>query len=113
MRRRKISRLVSRWVMALAIVAIAAPVAQARHAPAEAQFGISTTTPVDAITRHNHPDVIQPPTRIVAVAPAGGFDWGDAGIGAGAAVGAALFATGSALLIKRANRRAIPARFES
>jgi hypothetical protein len=83
------------------------------HAPAEARLGTSPPAGIDAGTRHHHPDVVAPPTRIVAVARADGFDWGAAAIGAGGALGAALLVAGSALLLKRNNRRAISARFES
>lgn len=113
MQDRRISRWLSRCAIAMALTAIAAPVAQARHASAEADLGTSLAGPIDAATRHHHPDAVAPPARIVAVARGDGFDWGDAGIGAGGALGAALVVAGSALLLKRNNRRAIPARFES
>ena len=45
------------------------------------------------------------PQRVVSVA-AGGFDWGAAGIGAGAAIGLALVATGM-MVIVRQNRRSM------
>jgi hypothetical protein len=101
MQDRKPSRLLSLCVLTLAVAAITAPMAQARHAPAEVKLGTTTAGYVDAATRHHHPDVVQPPTRIVAVARAGDFDWGDAGIGAGGALGVVLLAGGSALLLKR------------
>jgi hypothetical protein len=43
------------------------------------------------------------PQRVVSAAP-GGFDWGAAGIGAGAAIGLALLATGMAVIVRQ-NRR--------
>jgi hypothetical protein len=113
MKDRKISRWLGRSAIALALTAIAAPVAQARHASGEAGLGTSSVGRIDAATRHHHPDVVAPRTRIVAVARADGFDWGDAGIGAGGALGAALLVSGSALLLKRNNRRAITARLQS
>jgi hypothetical protein len=100
MQDRKLSRWVSLCVLTLAVAAIAVPVAQARHAPPETQLGTTTAGYVDAATRHHHPDLVQRPTRIV-VAQAAGFDWGDAGIGAGGALGVVLLAGGSALVLKR------------
>jgi hypothetical protein len=82
----------------LALAAITAPPAQARHAPQEPV--VTSATP-DAATRHHHPDVVQQPTRIVTVAQADSFDWGDAGIGASGALGAVLLASGSVLLLRR------------
>jgi len=58
----------------------------------------------DPATRHHHPDVAQPPTRIVTVEQTRGFDWGDAGIGAAGALGATMLVGGSAVLLAR-NRR--------
>lgn len=101
MQNRKLSRWLSLCVLTLTVAAIAVPVARARHAPPETQLGTTTAGYIDAATRHHHPDVVQPPTRIVTVAQAGGFDWGDAGIGAGGALGAVLLAGGSVLLLKR------------
>ena len=43
------------------------------------------------------------PQRVVSVA-AGGFDWGAAGIGAGAAIGLALVATGMAFMVRHTRR---------
>jgi hypothetical protein len=99
MQERKLSRWLSLCALTLAVAAIAVPAAVARHAPAEAQLSTTTADYLDAATRHHHPDVVQPPARIV-VAQAAGFDWGDAGIGAGGALGAVLLAAGLALLLK-------------
>ena len=107
MKDRKIPRRLSRWALALAVTAIAAPAAEARHAPPEPQLGTSPPMVVDAATRHHHPDVVQPPTRIITVPKADSFDWIDAGIGASGALGVALLTGGSALLLKRNKRRAI------
>jgi hypothetical protein len=43
------------------------------------------------------------PQRVVSVA-AGGFDWGAAGIGAGAAIGLALLATGMVVIVRQTRR---------
>jgi hypothetical protein len=49
-----------------------------------------------------------PAPRIVAVSP-GGFDWGDAGVGAGGALGLVLIVTGTGAVLarRRATHRAI------
>jgi hypothetical protein len=109
MKDRKIPRWLSRGALALAVTAIAAPAAEARHAPPEPQLGTSPPMVVDAATRHHHPDVVQPPTRIVTVPRADSFDWIDAGIGASGTLGAALLIGGSVVLLKRNKRRAISA----
>jgi hypothetical protein len=95
-------------LLTLLLAAAVAPLAQAMHAPERA--GISTTATLDAATRHHHPDVVlQPPTRIITVREADTFDWGDAGIGAGAALGLVLVGGGSALLLRRDNgRKGVP-----
>lgn len=108
MQDRKISHWLSRLALVFALSVIAAPAAEARHAPAEPQLGTSPDRVVVAATRHHHPDVVQPPTRIVTVPRADSFDWSAAGIGATGALGAALLICGSALLLRR-NKRAITA----
>jgi hypothetical protein len=106
MKDRKIPRRLSRWALALAVTAIAAPAAEARHAPPEPQLGTSPPMVVDAATRHHHPDVVQPPTRIVTISKADSFDWIDASIGASGTFGVALLVGGSALLLRRNKRGA-------
>ena len=54
--------------------------------------------------RARYPDDCRLPTRIVAVARADGFDWSDAGIGAGGALGAVSVAAGFGALIRRPRR---------
>jgi hypothetical protein len=98
MRNLKISQRLNRWTFSLFVIA-----ALGTPAP-EADAGASSTTALDAITRHHHPDVAEPPVRVLTVAPANGFDWDDAGIGAGGALGAALVVGGVTLLLTR-NRR--------
>jgi hypothetical protein len=110
----KLSGQLGRGALALALAAIAAPTAQARHAP---EGPVATTlhiSQVDAATRHHHPDVLQRPTRIIAVSHVDTFDWGDAGIGAAGALGATLVAAGTVALVKRnKNERAMTARLEA
>jgi hypothetical protein len=82
--------------LALAVAAIAAPTATA------------AVDPVDPGTCHHHElscpsHAGQPATRIVTVA-ANGFDWTDAGIGAGTALGAAFVVAGFAALLRRPHR---------
>ena len=96
-----------RSLVALVLTAVVAPSAQAMHAPAGADTSTSGTFGTDAATRHHHPDVLQPATRIVTVTGSDSFDWIDAGIGAGGTLGAALLVGGSALQLTRNKRRAI------
>jgi hypothetical protein len=94
--------------LAVAVAVFAAPVAQARHAPGEdpgatapRQSLPDAASPGDSATQWNasaleidrlgpkhvplrHP-VSRPPTSIVKVVRPAGFDWADAGIGAGVA----------------------------
>jgi hypothetical protein len=94
-----------RSLAALVLAAVVAPSAQAMHAPAEVGTSTSGTVGIDAATRHHHPDVLQPATRIVTVAGSDSFDWGDAGIGAAGTLGVVLLAGGSAILLARDSRR--------
>ena len=93
-----------RSLVALMLTAVVAPSAQAMHAPAEVDTSTSGKFGTDAATRHHHPHVLQPATRIVTVARSKSFDWGDAGIGAAGALGATMLVGGSAVLLAR-NRR--------
>jgi hypothetical protein len=93
-----------RSLVALVLTAVVAPSAQAMHAPTEVGNNSSRTFGNDAAARHHHPDVLQPPTRIVAVAGSDSFDWGDAGIGAVGALGATMLVGGSAVLLARDRR---------
>lgn len=82
--------------LALAVAAVAAPPAGA------------AVDPLDPVTCHHHDiscqsHVGQPPTRIVTVA-ANGFDWTDAGIGAGSALGAVFVVAGFAVILRRPHR---------
>jgi hypothetical protein len=45
------------------------------------------------------PVAVQPPVQVVHVSDTGGFDWGDAGIGAGGALAAVLLILGGVTLI--------------
>jgi hypothetical protein len=94
------------WVLVLALaLSLTVPsVADARHGSTEATPATVVTASIDAATRHHHPDVVHPPTRIVTVVSAHRFNWGDAGIGAAAMLGAALAIGGTAALLTR-NRR--------
>jgi hypothetical protein len=101
-------RLGSRCFVVYALAALVAASAGARHASAQAAISKSTAPDENAATRHHHPDVVQPPTRVVVVPATAGFDWTAAGIGASGAVGAVLLASGSALLLTRHKRRTVP-----
>jgi hypothetical protein len=100
----------STLTVTLAIGVLAAvPTAQAKRLedtpsrPAQAPTRLSTVGP-PICHRARYPEDCQVPTRIVAVARADGFDWGDAGIGAGGALGAVLVATGVGALLRRPHR---------
>jgi hypothetical protein len=77
-----------------------------------ALFAIATPSataavdPLDPVTCHRHAlscpsHAGQPPTRIVTIEQGNAFDWTDAGIGAGVALGAVFVAAGSVLLYTR------------
>jgi hypothetical protein len=107
-------RLTHSAALAFTFAAIAAPTAAAqqdmrnpdnRPSPADPgqtqDFrGPDTRDHAEGRGTHNAPDVmvIRVPGAEVEAAPAGGIDWGDAGIGAGAALGLTLIVAGGALL---------------
>lgn len=109
MHHQRIFRLGSRCSLVLALASSVATPAQAMHAPARAATGTSPVPGTSAATRHHHPDVVQPPTRIVVVPAAESFDWIDAGIGASSALGAVLLLGGSVLLLSRSRRETVSA----
>jgi hypothetical protein len=77
---------------ALAVALIACPAASARtDAPT---FGISSAP--------GQPSHYPTQLRVVEVSSASGFDWGDAAIGAGAAIALAMIAVGGAMASHRA-----------
>jgi hypothetical protein len=115
--------------VALAAAAFAAPVAQARHAPGEDP---ATTNPQHSLPgapakghapirwnaspleidrlgpKHvalQHP--VSPPTTVVKVVFPSGFDWADAGIGAGVASLTLALVAGLTILVTRRSRRTI------
>ena len=103
-------------LVALAMTAVlAAPTAQARrswdspgYATSQPQTQI-TTVKAAAVRRPvchraRYPDDCRLPARVVAVARADGFDWRDAGIGAGGALGGVLVASGFGVLLRRPRR---------
>jgi hypothetical protein len=51
--------------------------------------------------------VMSPPVVEVREAPSGGFDWGDAGIGAAGTIGLFSIAGGAALLVTSRRRRSV------
>jgi hypothetical protein len=64
----------------------------------------TSTGPGSDVSSTNGYDLARvPPTAVRVISGDSGFDWGDAGIGAGAALGLVLAATGGALLL--AHRR--------
>jgi hypothetical protein len=104
--------------VALAATAFAAPVAHARHAPGEdgktspplASVWTASSLETDRLgPKHvpvQHP-VSRPPTNVVRVVRPAGFDWADAGIGAGVASLTLALVAGVAMLVTRRSRRTI------
>ena len=70
--------------------ALTAAVALAAAAPAGAR-------PIDLRTPAGAPSPTPAPTIVHLTAPSGGFDWGDAGIGAAGGVALSILGLGSAL----------------
>ena len=75
-------------VLAVSIAAAAAPSAVAR--PVEQLLGSDAAK-----------DASSPPVQVVRATPESSFDWGDAEIGAGAALAAGLAGAGGALAVRR------------
>jgi hypothetical protein len=105
---RRRQRLLRALALGLAIAAVAAPAVQAKLAiePGEGKaapveiVGVRSDVPPSpaVVPGRARPDV--PPATVPASAPAtvgDGFDWRDAGIGAGLALGAVLLAAAAAL----------------
>jgi hypothetical protein len=110
--------------VALASAAFAAPAAQAHHAPGNnakasppsASVWTASSREVDRLGPKyvplQHPLSLAPVTVVRVVRP-GGFDWGDAAIGAGVSGIALALVAGLALLVTRRSRRAgVPERSE-
>ncbi len=115
--------------LALALTAIAASPASATPPPASTgpcsevcsgggyspgasrQTSTPTSTgPGSDVSSTNGYDFARvPPTVVRIVSGDSGFDWGDAGIGAGAALGLMLAATGGALLLAHRRTQSRPA----
>jgi hypothetical protein len=74
----------------LALAAICAPAASARPIQADPPQGTQTATNVTPVVR--------------VIAPAGGFDWGDAGIGAAGGFALSMLGVGGAIAISRRDR---------
>jgi hypothetical protein len=91
--------------IALALAAIAAPAASAHGGHAGL---VVRPAPRNWVVRPN-PDEQNPapaPTTIVRViTPTGGFDWGDAGIGAAAGVALSMIGLGGALAVSQRRTR--------
>ena len=102
--------------VALVVTALSAPVAAAttfeelHPSPADTptSTGLETESYPDAIVREGAPGLGAAPTvqqsEPASAQPSGGFDWGDAGIGAAAVLALMAIATGVALEVSRRRR---------
>jgi hypothetical protein len=113
-------RRVSCPAMALAAVAFAAPAAQAHHAdgnpathlssPASVPLPESSSLQIDRLGPKYvalHRPASPPQTTVLNVVGQAGFDWPDAGIGAGVASLTLALLAGLAMLVIRRSRRTI------
>jgi hypothetical protein len=94
-------RITTGLVVALALATAAAP-ASARTFELNTNGSYVTTPPPST-----HAD--SPATIVVATAHDGGFDWGDAGIGAAGGLGLTIVAVGGALTVSQRRTRRRPA----
>jgi hypothetical protein len=92
--------------LVLALAAVGTPAAQAAFpdgdspaSPTQAQAGALA----ERVRSEPAPPAIETSFSLDAVA--GGFDWGDAGIGAAMALGAAAFLTGTVVVVRRSGGR--------
>jgi hypothetical protein len=110
------NRIARAAALTLALAAIAASPASATPPPASpapcsdvCPAAVTTHTPAtsalcgDVCSGHGYGSVGVPSTVVRTISSDSGFDWGDAGIGAGGALGLVLAATGGTLLL--AHRR--------
>ena len=113
MNERKPSRWVTAVVLALVLLGVGSPLAQASHWPGGGRDPeTAQVRRPDAATVHHHPEAgatRQPSTRVIAVVRADGLNWGDAGIGVAGGIGLALLVGGSALLLRQNRQRPRPA----
>jgi hypothetical protein len=104
--------------VALAAIAFAAPVAHASHAPSEhgkaspplASAWTASDLEIDRLGPKQVPlqhPVTRPPATVVKVIGPAGFDWADAGIGAGVASLTLALVAGAAMLVTQRSRRTI------
>jgi hypothetical protein len=103
--------------LALTVAAMAAPTAAASNpdqqfpAPATEQgqdFRMpDTQDSAEGRGTYNSPDVVVVKLQAPEIAPAGGIDWADAGIGAGSVLGLSLLGIGGALLLVH-RKQAVP-----
>ena len=92
---------ISGLALVLVIAAIAVPSASAR--PAEQFLNSQPTTSQQSAGPSGAVSSAPTQVRVAAASPAAGFDWGDAGIGAGAAFALTMIGLGGAVLVS--NRR--------
>jgi hypothetical protein len=116
------SKQVPTAVVVLVAATLAVPIAQARHAPSENAKATPTPASVVSAPSSNfevdrlgpknvalHRPQAAAPVSVVRVVRPGGFDWADAGIGAGAAgLALALVAAVATLVTRRSRVTALP-----
>ena len=94
-------------IIALGLAALAAPVANAggpaRLSPVQRIIAQEDAGRITLLRRHAVTAQATPAQIVVTVA-AGGFDWGDAGIGGAAAVALVLLGAGGVVLIRDGRR---------
>jgi hypothetical protein len=118
-------RRVSCLAMAFTAVALAAPAAQANHAdgnpakhlssPASVPLPESSSLQIDRLAPKYvalHRPASPPQTAVLYVAGPAGFDWPDAGIGAGVASLTLALLAGLAMVVRRSRRTIVPERSE-
>jgi hypothetical protein len=117
---RRRSRLVRRLALALSVAAVAAPTAQAaRGGISETEISNQQSQSEKSIRGERFPSPPWPDARHNSVSPQSGsengvaaasgpdgFDWGDAGIGAGTLVAVALLGGGTLVAIRHTGRQA-------
>lgn len=102
-------RLIGFLALCLAVVALAAPTAAADDWWASTQPASGTALRPDDRPGPRGPGTAVDSRPIVVVDRPNGFDWVDAGVGAAAALGLVLLASGVSLVARRHRKASVPA----